>query len=86
MLIALLTSGQAQESGAMPAELEISLDGAATQRLAYHVIGTVPLQLPDGDDTFTLNARMRANWVSVRLRPSGQACNRKSSSQCGQQR
>ena len=71
MLIAFLTSGQAQESGPMPAELEISLDGAATQRLAYHVIGTVPLQLPDGDDTFTLNARMRANW---RLIPAYRKC------------
>jgi hypothetical protein len=62
MLIAFLTSGQAQESGVMPAELEISLDGAATQGLAYHVSGTIPLQLPDGDDIFTVKAKMRANW------------------------
>jgi hypothetical protein len=71
MLIAFLNPGQAQEVGAMPAELEISLDGASTQGPGFHLSGTIPLQLPDGDDAFTANAKMRANW---RLTPAYRKC------------
>ena len=62
LLIAFLSSGQAQETRGMPGELEISLDLAAGQRRGYHISGTIPLQLPDRDDTFIVKARMRAYW------------------------
>jgi len=62
LLIAFLNLGQAQEAGEMPAELEISLDGAPRQGLGYHIGGTIPLQLPEGDDHFLVKTRMRAYW------------------------
>jgi hypothetical protein len=61
-LLVFLNLGQAQESGEMPAELEISLDWAAKLGLGYHISGTIPLQLPDGDDPFVVKTRMRAYW------------------------
>jgi len=71
LLIAFLDSGQAQEVGEMPGELEISLDRAVAQGLGYHVSGTIPLQLPDGDDIFVVKATMRAYW---RLTPIYRKC------------
>jgi hypothetical protein len=62
LLIAFLNSGQAQEAGEMPGELEISLGRAAEQGYGYHISGTIPLQLPDGDDSFIVQAKMRAYW------------------------
>jgi hypothetical protein len=62
LLIAFLNLGHAQEVGAMPAELEISLDRAAEQGLGYHISGTIPLQLPEGDDHFLVKTKMRAYW------------------------
>ena len=62
LLIAFLSSGQAQEAGEMPGELEISLDRAAEQGLGYHISGIIPLQLPDRDDIFIVKAKMRAYW------------------------
>jgi hypothetical protein len=62
LLIAFLNLGQALEAGEMPAELEISLDRATTQGLGYHIGGTIPLQLPEGDDHFLVKTRMRAYW------------------------
>ena len=71
LLFALLNVGQAQEAGEMPGELEISLDRAAEQGLGYQIVGTIPLQLPDGDETFVVKARMRAYW---RLTPAYRNC------------
>ncbi len=61
LLIAFLSSGHAQEAGEMPGELEISLDRSAEQGHSYHISGTIPLQLPDGDDIFIVKAKMRAH-------------------------
>ena len=71
LLLAFLTPGQAQEPDEMPAELEISLDGAAKLGLGYHISGTIPLQLPDGDAPFVVKTRMRAYW---RLIPVQRKC------------
>ena len=71
LLIAFLNSAQAQEAGGMPGELEVSLDRAAERGLGYHISGTIPLQLPDGDDIFVVKARMRASW---RLTPMYRKC------------
>ena len=71
LLIAFLSSGQAQEAGEMPGELEISLDRTAEQGLGYHISGRIPLQLPDRDDVFIVKATMRAYW---RLPPMYRKC------------
>jgi len=71
LLFAFLNLGQAQEPGEMPAELEISLDRAAKLGLGYHISGTIPLQLPDGDDPFVVKTKMRAYW---RLTPVQRKC------------
>ena len=71
LLIAFLNLGQAQEAGEMPAELEISLDRAAKLGLSYQISGTIPLQLPDGDDIFVVKTKMRAYW---RLTPVQRKC------------
>ena len=62
LLTAFLSSGQAQEAGEMPGELEVSFDRAVEQGLGYHISGRIPLQLPDRDDVFIVNANMRAYW------------------------
>jgi hypothetical protein len=60
--IAFLNPGQAQASGEMPAELEISLDRAAHHGLGYHLSGTIPLQLSDRDGIFSVKTQVRAYW------------------------
>ena len=67
LLIAFLNSGQAQEAGEMPGELEISLARASEQGYGYHISGTLPLQLPNGDDIFIVKARMLAHWRFISM-------------------
>jgi len=71
LLFAFLNLGEAQEPGEMPAELQISLDRSAKLGLGYHISGTIPLQLPDEDDSFVVKTRMRAYW---RLLPVQRKC------------
>ena len=71
LLFAFLDLGHAQESGAMPAELEISLDRSIEQGLGYHTSGTIPLQLSDRDNVFVVKAKMPAYW---RLTPVYSKC------------
>jgi hypothetical protein len=46
----------------MPAELEISLDRVTKEGLGHHIKGTIPLQLPDGDESFVVEEVMRSDW------------------------
>ena len=62
LLIAFLNLGGAQAAGEMPAELEISLDRATKEGLGHHIKGTIPLQLPDGDESFVAEEVMRSDW------------------------
>jgi len=62
LLIAFLNQGQGQEPGEMPAELEISLDRSANHGPGYHISGTIPIQLSDGDGAFVIKTQMRASW------------------------
>jgi hypothetical protein len=71
LLIAFLNLLQAQDSGEMPAELDMSLDEAAGKGLGFHINGTIPLQVPDGDDTFVVNTKVRPYW---RLTPVQRRC------------
>jgi len=71
LLIASLNVLQAQDSGETPAELDISLDEAAGKGLDFHINGTIPLQLPDGYDTFVVKTKMRPYW---RLTPVQHKC------------
>jgi len=64
LLIAFLNLLEAQDGGGMPAEVEISLDQAAKQGLGYHISGTIPLQLPDGDGIFVVEAKMRVRRIT----------------------
>jgi len=71
LLIASLNVLQAQDSGETPAELDISLDEAAGKGLDFHINGTIPLQLPDGYDTFVVKTKVRPYW---RLTPVRGKC------------
>ena len=71
LLFAFLDLGHAQEAGAMPAELEISLDRSTELGLGYHASGTIPLQLSDRDNIFVVKAKMPAYW---RLTPVYRKC------------
>ena len=71
LFVAFLHAGQAQDAGGMPAELEISLNRHGRQVPGYRVSGTIPLPLPDRDDTFVVTAKMPAYW---RLDPVGSKC------------
>ena len=71
LLFAFLDLGHTLESGAMPAELEISLDGSTEHGLGYHTSGTIPLQLTDRDSVFVVKAQMPAYW---RLTPVYRTC------------
>ena len=62
LLIAFLSLGGAQAAGEMPAELEINLDRVTQEGLGYHIKGTIPLQLPDGDESFVVEEVMRSYW------------------------
>jgi len=62
LLVAVLCSGQAQDAGGMPAELEIRLDRPAAEGHRYRVSWKIPLQLPDSDDSFVVTATMPAYW------------------------
>ena len=62
LLIAFLNLGGAQAAGEMPAELEINLDRVTQKGLGHHIKGTIPLQLPDGDESFVVEEVMRSEW------------------------
>ena len=62
LLIAFLNLGGAQAAGEMPAELEINLDRVTKEGLGHHIRGTIPLQLPDGDEAFVVEEVMRSYW------------------------
>jgi len=70
-LVALLHPGQAQDAGGIPAELEISLNQHGRQVPGYRVSGTIPVPLPDRNDTFVVTAKMPAYW---RLDPVSRKC------------
>ncbi len=71
LVAAFLNSSQAQDGDGMPAELEVTLDRTAQRGIGYHISGTIPLVLPDGDDTFALQAKMRVYW---RISPAYGKC------------
>jgi hypothetical protein len=71
LLIAFLNLGHAQESGEMPAELDMSVDQATKQGPGYHINGTIPLQLPNTDGTFVVKTKVRPHW---RLTPVQGKC------------
>jgi hypothetical protein len=71
LVAAFLNSLQAQDGDGMPAELEVTLDRAAQRGIGYHITGTIPLVLPDGDESFAVQAKMRVYW---RISPAYRKC------------
>jgi hypothetical protein len=62
LFVAFLPGGRAQDAGGKPAELEISLARSAGQARGYRVSGAIPLNVPNGDDTFVVTASLPAYW------------------------
>ena len=71
LLFPFLDLGHAQEAGAMPAALEISLDRSTEEGLGYHASGTIPLQLSDRDNSIVVKTQMPAYR---RLTPAYRKC------------